>query len=237
MPRQNVGQAEMLATLHVIICEKVKLAVRPFVGQETTCTEAEMVNHIVHYIYKASSSQDLLSMPWKKACQKLVRRTLKRYWVGCEMRELFWDLPLADCLSMAAWQLLGASSAIADPPGPTFQDVQDVTTEEYKTYLDESLLQTGIMSAVVRVFPDHRVWTKVNNALRISMSAALDDALQRRVYHEVMTFMATWISDGLERIWTDLGEDKREVFSEEALSIELLRKLMKVLKEPQTQLR
>ena len=49
--------------------------------------------------------------------------------------------------------------------------------------------------------------------------------------------MATWISDGLERIWTDLGEDKREVFSEEALSIELLRKLMKVLKEPQTQLR
>ena len=128
------------------------------------------------------------------------------------MRELFWDLPLADCLSMAAWQLLGASSAIADPPGPMFQDVQDVTTEEYKTYLDESLLQTGIMSAVVRVFPDHRVWTKVNNALRISMSAALDDALQRRVCHEVMTFMATWISDGLERIWTDLGEDKREVF-------------------------
>ena len=87
--------------------------------------------------------------------------------------------------------------------------------------MDERLLQTGIMSAVVRVFPDHRVWTKVNNALQISMSAALDDALQRRVYHEVMTFMATWISDGLEQIWTDLGEDQREVFSEEALSIQL----------------
>ena len=87
MPRQNVGQAVMLATLHEMLYEKVRLTVRPFVGQETTWTEADMVNHIVHYIYKAAGCQDLLSMPWEKACQKLVRRTMQRYWVGCEMRE------------------------------------------------------------------------------------------------------------------------------------------------------
>ena len=50
MPRQNVGQAVMLATLHEMLYEKVRLTVRPFVGQETTWTEADMVNHIVHYI-------------------------------------------------------------------------------------------------------------------------------------------------------------------------------------------
>jgi len=219
---------QLLGYIHETIYKAVGQAVAKIADLMGEWTEEQITKRIVKQMYKACDPE-LMQMPWLKACQELVQRTMHGYSSSCNETEWFYEIDLVPAFCAAAWQLLAASGQAVQVP---HEQIKQVVKMEYYAKLDSTRLDQAMWKVTSESFPEDKVRGKVFKALNGSYWSAFDVALDDGHLYEdlhggqvgtsfelgrVETFMRRWVDDSTCRFWVALEQSGEGRLSEDSI--------------------